>query len=59
MWDLVIYEIVPWDKLIHVTKMGRYYDLGDCLQIYSMVVGEIAKATDLMGTYIPMCVRVL
>lgn len=58
MWDLVVYELLPWDKLIHTVKFGRFYDIGDCMQLYSMVLEEISKA-DLIGTYIPMCVRVL
>lgn len=58
MWELVVYQVVPWDKLIHALRFGRYDDLSDCMQLYSMVIEEITKA-DLIGTYIPMCVRVL
>ena len=58
MWELVVYEIVPWDKLIHVLKIGRFQDLGDCMELYSYAIQRISTA-DLVGTYIPMCVRVL
>ena len=58
MWDLVVYEILPWDSLIHITKFGVYQTLDDCLYIYGYVAQEITKS-DLLGTYIPMCVRAL
>lgn len=58
MWDLVVYQLQAWNAAIEVVKFGRYYDLGDCLTMYKFVVEEIAKS-DLIGTYIPMCARVL
>jgi hypothetical protein len=58
MWDLVVYELLPWDSLIRIAKIGGYRALEDCLYMYSYVVQSIAES-DLMGTYIPMCVRVL
>ena len=58
MWELVVYEIVPWESLIHITKFGRFYDLSDCMYLYSHVVTEIASS-NLIGTYIPMCSKVI
>ena len=58
MWNLVVYELIPWDGLIRIAKLGKFSDLDDCLYFYSYAVQEISKA-DLIGTYIPMCSKVL
>ena len=58
MWDLVVYRLVPGEGLMHVIKIGRFDDIGICLELYGHVIQEITKA-DLIGTYIPMCSRVL
>lgn len=56
MWELTVYELRPWESLVHITKFGRFRDLDDCMYLYSVVMAEIAKS-DLLGTYIPMCVK--
>ena len=58
MWSLVVYELIPWEGLVHIVKFGKFDHLSDCLYFYSYAVQEILKA-DLTGTYIPMCSKVI
>jgi hypothetical protein len=59
MWQLTIYELIPWEPLKEAVAYGQFQNLLDCHMMNNIFNAAISEETNLAGTYISMCVRML